>query len=141
MCNKSILGIAVAILTSAMMMAQDPAEVAEEKAISAARSWLDLIDQGRYAESWEKCATLARNAVSKDQWVQSMQSARKLFGKRLARTVKSSEYATTLPGAPDGHYVVIQYETSFERKDSAIETVTPMLDPDGQWRVSGYFIK
>ena len=23
----------------------------------------------------------------------------------------------------------------------AVETITPMLDPDGQWRVSGYFIK
>jgi hypothetical protein len=22
-----------------------------------------------------------------------------------------------------------------------LETITPMLDPDGRWRVSGYFIK
>ena len=28
-----------------------------------------------------------------------------------------------------------------ENKKSGIETVTPMLDNDGQWRVSGYFIK
>jgi hypothetical protein len=44
-------------------------------------------------------------------------------------------------GPPDGEYVVIQFETSFENKKSAIETVTPMLDQDGKWRVSGYFIK
>jgi hypothetical protein len=37
--------------------------------------------------------------------------------------------------------VVIQYETIFEKKQSAIETVTPMLDKDGKWRVSGYYIK
>jgi hypothetical protein len=24
---------------------------------------------------------------------------------------------------------------------SALETVTPMLDPDGIWRVSGYYIQ
>ncbi len=48
---------------------------------------------------------------------------------------------TSLPGAPDGEYVVISYETSFTNKKSAIETVTPMLDKDGKWRVSGYFIK
>jgi hypothetical protein len=47
----------------------------------------------------------------------------------------------SLPGAPDGEYVVIQFATSFENKKSAIETVTPMLDSDGEWRVSGYFIK
>jgi hypothetical protein len=36
---------------------------------------------------------------------------------------------------------VIQYESSFEHKASAIETVTPMLGDDGQWRVSGYYIR
>ena len=41
----------------------------------------------------------------------------------------------------DGKYVVIQYDTVFEHKASAVETVTPMPDPDGVWRVSGYFIR
>jgi phosphoglycolate phosphatase len=31
--------------------------------------------------------------------------------------------------------------TAFQNKKSAIETVMPMLDSDGKWRVSGYFIK
>jgi hypothetical protein len=63
------------------------------------------------------------------------------LGKVLKRTIKSSQYATSLPGAPDGEYVVIQYETSFANKKSAVETITPMLDKDGKWRVSGYYIK
>jgi hypothetical protein len=46
-----------------------------------------------------------------------------------------------LQGAPDGKYVTIRYETVFENKASAVETITPMLDPDGIWRVSGYFIR
>ena len=46
-----------------------------------------------------------------------------------------------MPGAPDGEYVVIQFETSFENKKHAIETVTPMMDKDGTWRVSGYYIR
>jgi hypothetical protein len=37
--------------------------------------------------------------------------------------------------------VVITFETAFENKASAVETVTPMLEKDGKWRVSGYFIK
>jgi hypothetical protein len=53
----------------------------------------------------------------------------------------SASYQTSLPGAFDGEYVVIQFETSFENKKSAVETVTPMKDKDGRWRVSGYFIK
>jgi hypothetical protein len=31
--------------------------------------------------------------------------------------------------------------TGFAEKKSAIETVTPMMEKDGQWRVSGYFIR
>jgi ribosomal protein S17E len=37
--------------------------------------------------------------------------------------------------------VVIQFKTSFEHNPDAVETVTPMKDSDGQWRVSGYYIK
>ena len=70
-----------------------------------------------------------------------MRNARTPFGALKSRKVKSTQYTTTLPGAPDGHYVIVQFDTSFEHKAAAIETVTPMKDPDGSWRVSGYFIK
>jgi hypothetical protein len=36
---------------------------------------------------------------------------------------------------------VIQFATSFENKQSAVETVTPMRDSDGTWRVSGYYVR
>ena len=43
-------------------------------------------------------------------------------------------------GAPDGEYVVLQFQADFENKAQAVETITPMLD-EGQWRVSGYYIR
>ena len=70
-----------------------------------------------------------------------LHATRDPLGKTTSRKLKSASYTKTLPGAPDGDYVVIQYETSFENKQSSIETVTPMLDKDGKWRVSGYYIK
>jgi hypothetical protein len=116
-------------------------EAAEKRALEASDMWLKLSDSGRYSESWETAAELFRNAISKEQWSQSLNAVRKPLGKVLKRSVKSKQYATSLPGAPDGEYVVIQYETSFEKKKSSIETVTPMLEKDGKWRVSGYYIK
>jgi len=53
----------------------------------------------------------------------------------------AAQPATSLPGAPDGDYVVIQFQTSFANKASAVETITPMRDRDGAYRVSGYFIR
>jgi hypothetical protein len=73
--------------------------------------------------------------------VSALTGARQPLGKLVSRKLKSATYTKTAPGAPDGEYVVIQYETSFADKASAVETITPMLDKDGQWRVSGYFIK
>lgn len=46
-----------------------------------------------------------------------------------------------LPGAPDGHYVVLKYSTRFERKRHGTETVVAELDEDDEWRVAGYFVK
>ncbi len=113
----------------------------ENAAAAAAEDWLAKVDAGRYAVTWDEAAAYFKNAVSRDQWTQSLQAVRTPLGGLLSRKVKSKTYTTTLPGAPDGEYVVIQFETSFENKASAIETVTPMMDPDGRWRVSGYFIK
>jgi len=116
-------------------------EVAEKAAATAAGAWVSLVDGGDYAESWNQAAGFFKNAVTKEQWQQSLKAVRAPLGKMVARKLKSKQYTKTLPGAPDGEFVVIQYETTFENKKSAIETVTPMLDKDGKWRVSGYYIK
>jgi Protein of unknown function (DUF4019) len=116
-------------------------EKSEKRALEASHAWLILVDNEQYAESWETAAQYFKKAIARDQWNQSLNAVRKPLGKVMKRTVKSKQYATSLPGAPDGEYVVIQYETSFHNKKSSIETITPMLDRDGKWRVSGYYIK
>ena len=127
------------IVTAVTISAAEPLK--EKAAVAEAEKWLSLIDGEKYAESWKGTSEYFRNAVKQEQWEQSMQSVRKPLGKIVSRRVKSKTYSTSLPGAPDGEYVVIQFETSFEKKKSAVETVTPMMDKDDRWRVSGYFIK
>jgi len=116
-------------------------EQAEKKAVAASVEWLKLVDNGLYEASWDSASTLFRSAVKKNQWKQQLSAVMGSMGKVKSRKLRSKHYATSLPGAPDGEYVVIQYDTSFEKKRSAVETVTPMLDKDGTWRVSGYYIK
>ncbi|MDD5697445.1 MAG: DUF4019 domain-containing protein [Victivallaceae bacterium] len=110
-------------------------------AVDAAENWLALVDGGQYSASWDQAAALFKNAVTKEQWIQALEAARKPLGKNVSRKLKSAHYCSSLPGAPDGKYVVIRFITAFANKKSAIETITPMLDKDGKWRVSGYFIK
>jgi hypothetical protein len=139
--NKNLFLIACVLFILFSRMPAFANETAEKRAMEASDTWLKLIDNSNYAKSWETAAVLFRNAVAKEQWHQSLNAVRKPLGKVMKRTVRSKQYATSLPGAPDGEYVVIQYETSFENKKSSVETVTPMLDKDGKWRVSGYYIK
>ena len=110
-------------------------------AVEAARAWLGLVDAGEYGHSWQEAAVYFRNAIPKEKWIKALNGVRLPLGELVSRKLKTAVYATSLPGAPDGEYVVIQFDTVFANKQTAIETVTPMKDPDGAWRASGYFIK
>lgn len=136
-----IVSVAVACVIAAAFsgIAAEPEK--EKAAVAAAEKWVALVDGGKYAESWKEAAAYFRNAVRQAQWEQLARAVRQPLGKLVSRKVKATTYKTALPGAPDGEYVIIEFETSFENKKAAIETVTPMLDKDGQWRASGYFIK
>jgi len=106
----------------------------------AAGKWLALIDGRQYLDSWDQAASLFKQQVSADNWLQSISAARQPLGAMISRKLISATYATSLPGAPDGEYVVLQYQTTFKYKKSSVETVTPMLD-NKRWRVSGYYVR
>ena len=125
-------------LIGAIAMAQDKNIEAAKK---GSESWLAVVDKGDYAASYEEAASIFKLAVTKEDWLQKVRAARNPLGKVISRKLKGTQYKTSLPGAPDGEYVVIQYDTSFENKRSAVETITPTLDKDAQWRVSGYCIR
>jgi hypothetical protein len=116
---------------------------AEEKsqAIDAVQPWLALVDRGQYSQSWETAAEFLKTAVERRDFVKSLAEARKPLGEVKSRELLSKLYATSLPGAPKGQYVVVRYKTSFANKPSAVETITPMLEKDKKWRISGYYVK
>jgi len=114
---------------------------AEEAATGAAQAWLAQVDAGDYGASWDAAAPIFQGAVERAKWGETLAAVRQPLGAVVSRSVKSATFTKTLPGAPDGEYVVLQFDTSFENKKSAVETVTPMKAPDGTWRVSGYYIR
>lgn len=114
---------------------------AEQAATAAAQKWLTEIDSGRYAQSWQDASALFQGAISQQKWESALTGVRKPLGDLVSRNLESAKYTTELPGAPNGQYVVMQFDTSFANKKSATETVTFMLEKDGQWKSAGYFIK
>jgi hypothetical protein len=45
------------------------------------------------------------------------------------------------PGCCGREYGVIQFESSWAKKKSAVATVTPMVEDVGKWGVPVYYIK
>lgn len=139
--------VIAAMVTAALLIpkpgatAGDKEAAAKEAALGAAKIWLGLVDEGYHGSSWMESAKYFRDSVTKEGWVRMVSGVRGPLGALKKRTLRSAQHATTLPGAPDGEYFVIQYDASFEHKADAVETVTTMLDQDGKWRVAGYFIR
>jgi hypothetical protein len=116
-------------------------DIAERAAVEAATNWLALLDEGNLEASWEAAAQRLKTTVSKPQWTKSLR-ARSAIGALQSRKLLSATYAkATLPGEQEGHFVVIHFEASFEYKPAAVEMVTPMLEENGRWKVSGYSVR
>jgi hypothetical protein len=138
---KQLVGIIFAafMLMTVSAGADDAEQVAGAEA--AALAWLALTDSGSYAQSWDQAASMFQGAISRENWISAVVNARQPLGKVISRKAKSALYTRSLPGAPDGEYLVIQYDTQFEQKATASEFVTPFRDKDGSWKVSGYYVK
>jgi hypothetical protein len=140
--TKYITRLAMIITLAAAVAGPSPAVATPEtEAQKVAEKWLGLIDAGKYAEGWKAAAGYFQAAVTEQKCVEAITGARQPLGDLISRKLKSAKYTKALPGAPDGEYVVLQFDTSFTHKKEAVETITPMLDKDGKWKVSGYYIK
>ena len=130
----------VALAALCLVLAGQPSE-AEENAQQVAKQWLALIDRGSYSEGWEQAAPYLQNAVKKDDLVRALKAVRKPLGSVTSRRLQSAQPTTSLPGLPDGNYLILLYDTQFANKKVAVETITPMRESDGTWRVAGYYIR
>ncbi len=135
-----ILTVVLIALAFSTIALADEASMKND-AQAAGEQWLALIDAGKYVESYDTAAPMFKAAITKSDWERAMNGVRNPLGSSVSRQLASATYATSLPGAPDGKYVVMQFNTSFQKKKQAVETLTMALGDDGQWRSTGYFIK
>jgi len=136
--TKSLLVLVLVALLTPPVHADEAKQAA---AVKAAEAWLALIDNAEYDKSWDEAAPAFKQKVARSQWVQQIRSVRGPLGALKSRSLLGAKYTTEIPNAAKGEYVIIQFQTSFANKENAVETVTPMLDDEGVWRVSGYYMR
>jgi hypothetical protein len=126
---------------NAAQVKQNQAHAADiQAAQQVALAWIGLVDRGKYDDSWKQFAPVVQQQITKKQWKQQVKSTRKAYGALQSRTPRDANYATTLPGAPDGKYVVLEFDTTFANKQAARETCV-LAQTNGAWKVAGYFLQ
>lgn len=103
-----------------------------------AQDYVQLIDQGRYAETWTRGAKLFQKTISQGEWTTALNLARKPLGAVKSRTLKDQKPAWDPKGMPKGAYMVVDYKTSFARAPNSGELLTLMRESNGTWKVLTY---
>lgn len=112
---------------------------AKRAATRSARRWLALIDEEKYSDGWRQSVPQFQEAMPEKEWVEKIRVKRAPFGSVRSREVSLSRYAASFPSPVDGEHVIVQFDTEFESKKRAKETVTFAKTKDGSWRsVGGY---
>ena len=134
------IALAVSLLLPLVPVANAADQPDQGPAVAAAQAWVQLVDQGNYADSWDHAAPVFQGAVTAAQWAQQLHILREPFGKLLSRNLAAAKYYTQLPGVPDGHYWIIQMQSSFANKQTCVETIT-MTQVGKDWKMAGYFVR
>ncbi|HEX8925967.1 MAG TPA: DUF4019 domain-containing protein [Terriglobales bacterium] len=137
----AVILVAVAMLAIGFAQEKSAQDKKVDAGVKAAQAWLAVVDSGNYGASWEQASGMFKAAITREKWEEALQQARTPLGKPSARKLWGAKLENSLPNAPAGEYVVMQFNTNFDNKSGAVETVTMVLDKDEKWRAAGYFIR
>jgi Protein of unknown function (DUF4019) len=142
--EEKTMKLAVACLCTALLMmflpqamttqAQQKAEDLAQKSVG---TWLGLTDSGKYPESWDEASSFFKSKISKDFWTSKLQQTCSPLGALKSRKLATAKYIKNPPNAPEGEFVILTFDTSFDQLPSSTETVSMALDKDGKWRAAG----
>jgi hypothetical protein len=144
---KGVLSSLTALTVGAILSVSS-ARAATEEPTSSAWQWLELLDHGKYAESYAEGSALFRARITERSWESKVAIFHDAVGEIAWRDVLGVSSLADLDGMPRGQYAVVHYKSKFtlttpdktQTKSEYHETVTLMLEK-GLWRVATYDIK
>ena len=136
---KSILMIAGLVFTVAPDLFAS-AENEVDSALAASKVWLAQIDAGQYDDSYVFGCDAMHDKVPQDRWNIVLKSLRSPWGTVVSRKQVSHVYQGSGYLGSEGEFMVITYDTSFQKFGQTTEIVVLKWE-DGKWRGAGYNAK
>lgn len=108
----------------------------------AAERQFELLDAAEYGQSWREASAIFRQAVGQDDWLARATAVRTPLGGFVGRVERNAVGKSDPANSPAGEYILVTYDAAFEhRREGVVETLVLYHDPDGAWRMAGYFVK
>ena len=130
------------LISIVLLGCSDNEKVSPEKkaAVNSALHWVALIDSGRYEESWQVAFASFKEDVTQRQWRIGLEQIREPYGMVMSRKIKETKNLASKQSRSPQKNLVVEFTTQFENQQVATEFVTVLLDNDGRWRVSAYYL-
>lgn len=110
----------------------------KKEAAETAKNYVVELDQEHYAESWEKGGPLFKSMRNQQEWVKELNQTRKPLGKMISRTLVAENLVRDPHDPAKTIYVVIEYNTSFEKAPEGKEHLILKRGPGSQWYIGSY---
>jgi hypothetical protein len=119
---------------------EEPHAADEQAAQRQALGFLGYLDNGRFGDSYAYTGMLIRTKLDRETFASKVEKTRNGFGALQGRELIDASYTNSVPGAPEGQYVILHYHANFTNRPDEVETVT-LAFAKGYWRIVGYYIK
>lgn len=104
------------------------------KAQRSAQAWLQLLDAGRYGESWDAASSFWKADHTRERTEQVLEKLRAPLGTVRLRKLLTARFQTV----PDGDCVHIVFASEFTGKPHHLETLDMLREKNGDWKVASW---
>jgi len=117
--------------------ARASAEDQIDNALVVSKAWVAQIDAGQYDDSYSFGCGDMHDKIAQDKWDKILTALRAPWGPVVNRHQISHIYKPNGFEGAEGEFLVITYDTTFQKQPSATEVVVLKWE-DGRWRGAGY---
>lgn len=139
---KIRIGIVLLLLTLPVLSLPCPlrADETEDQVAVTARQFVTLHDAGDTDAAWRQLSPLAQIFKRQEQWQSLHKALRKAYGPLEKRDLRGVTLQNRYAMLPDGRYAIVQFDTVFRNKRTAVETIVLTQSDSSRWLIHDYII-
>ncbi len=106
-------------------------------ALASSKAWVEQIDAGKYEDTYNASSQAMQTRVPQDRWLVVLKALRTPWGPVVSRKELSHVYKPNGYEGDEGEFMVITYDTAFQKLSNATEVVVLKWE-NGKWLGAGY---